>query len=96
MNRKNEKYIVSGVDLYNVCSHTEAHVVECMRAFLEEHSMQDIAPQAIRDAYAYALNQLPALYPQPDAPAPRDPVRAWDIHTIVENAMHYVIANPKA
>ena len=95
MNARHRKYLVAGVDLFALRNHVEEYVVECLRMALEEHAMPELDQETIRDAYAYALNQLPTLYPESDDVGPTDPVRTWDIHGVVENALRYVRANPK-
>jgi hypothetical protein len=88
------KYLVAGVDLSTLRSRTEEHVLACLRAFLAD---QDVADKEyiIEHAYAYALNQLPPLYPPQGEGAPADPVSAWNIRGVVEKAIHHVKANPK-
>ena len=95
MSSQNDKYQVAGVDLINVRNRNEIRVVEAIRLVLEEYGNPELDMETIQDAYAYALNQLPARYAQTGTIILGDPVRPGDIRGVVENAMLRVISNPK-
>ena len=95
MSERMKKYLVAGVDLSDLRSRVEEHVMECLRTILNEQGVAGLDENAICDIYAYTLNQLPVLYPQREAAGPDDPVRAWSIHAVVENAIQHVKAHPK-
>ena len=95
MNERHKKYLVAGIDLSGLRNSVEEHVVECLITVLGEQGIVEMDQDSISDIYALALNQLPALYPRRDVTGPDDPVRAWNIHAVVENALHRVRANPK-
>jgi hypothetical protein len=95
MSQRYNKYLVADVDLSTVRNRVEEHVMACLRTVLEEHDMPEMEQEAIRDIFAFAMNQLPTLYPQRGFSGPDDPVRAWDIDIIVENAFHHITSHPK-
>jgi hypothetical protein len=88
------KYLVAGVDLSTLRNRTEEHVLACLRALLADKDAAD-TEYVVEHAYAYALNQLPPLYPPQGETAPADPVSAWDIRGVVEKAIHHVRNHPK-
>jgi len=93
---KRHKYLVADTDLFTVDSHVEECVLECLRIALEEcGAKEEVDEETIRDAYAYALNQLPVLYPHRGVDKPDDLIRAWNIHAVVEHALKHVMTYPK-
>lgn len=90
-----EKYLVAGVDLYHLRNRNEQRVAK----FLDEHiarlDLDDLPPELIMDAYAYALNNLPARYTQLGTIVLRDPVRDSDIAEVVSSAFSRVLSNPR-
>ena len=95
MSRRYRKYLVADCDLSKLRNLNEAHVAECLRAALREKGIADPDTETVQDIYAYALNQLPTLYPSQGASAPEDPVREWKIEDVVEKALLRVLTNPK-
>lgn len=95
MSKTREKYSISGVDLYHVRNRNELRVIRCLKEAIERDGLDDIAPDAIKDAYAFALNNLPARYTQQGTIVLRDPVLKSTIEGIVSDALTRVLLNPK-
>lgn len=95
MNRQYGKYLVAEVDLADIRNRNESRVVEAMCSVLEEYGNPALDMETIQDAYAYALNQLPARYAQNGTIILRDPVRPHEIRAVVENALQRVMNNPR-
>ena len=95
MSKVREKYIVGGVDLYHVRNRNEQRVVRCLQDEIERLGVINIPPQVIEDAYALALNQLPARYTQQGTIVLRDPVKNMTIEEAVSASVQHVINNPK-
>ena len=95
MPKTREKYVVAGVDLYHVRNRNEQRVAKALETVIEKNRWYDLTPEDVKDAYAYALNQLPSRYTQQDTIVLRDPVRNEDIEEVVENSFDHVIKNPK-
>lgn len=95
MSKTREKYVVAGVDLYHVCNRNELRVAKSLADLIESKQLDDISPEAIKDVFAYALNQLPARYTQQGTIVLRDPVRSEDIDQVVADALLYILQNPK-
>jgi hypothetical protein len=95
MPKTREKYIISGVDMYHVRNRNEQRVVKRLGAYLESMELTGLSPETIKDAYAYALNNLPARYTQRGTIVLRDPLRDSTIDATIEQALAHVIKNPK-
>ena len=95
MSNRLHRYLVAGVDLSSLRNNFEEHVAQCLHTSLEMHDAPKLDHKTVKDAYAYALNQLPTLYPQRDAARPGDLSRAWNIDDVVESAIRHVNSNPK-
>lgn len=88
-------YTVAGIDLTGVRNRNETRVAECMRQVLEELGDPALTPKAVQDAFAFALNQLPARYAQYGTIVLREPVRKEDVRAAVEESLRRVLDNPK-
>lgn len=95
MSSYKEMYTVAGVDMTGVRNRNETRVAECMRQILEELGNPSLAPKALQDAFAFALNRLPARYIQYGTIVLREPVRKEDIRAVVEESLRRVLDNPK-
>lgn len=95
MPKTREKYVVGGIDLYHVRNRNEQRVIQSLEERLQFEKYKNVTPEMIKDAYAYALNQLPPRYTQQGTIVLRDPVRKEDIDKIVVEALALVINNPK-
>ncbi len=95
MSSYHEMYTVGGVDLTRVRNRNETRVAECLRDVLGELGNPTLPAKAVQDAFAYALNQIPARYTQFGTIVLRDPVRREDIRKAVEEALRRVLDNPK-
>ena len=82
-------------DFSGVRNRNEPRVCAAIAEALAEMGHADMPEEMVKDIFAYALNQLPTLYPQREPSGPDDPVRAWSIHAVVENAIQHVKAHPK-
>jgi hypothetical protein len=95
MQSAKQAYIVAGVDLASVCNRNETRVAACLRKVLEELGNPTLETKVLQDAFALALNQLPARYAQSGTIVLREPVRKEDITAAVEKSLHRALANPK-
>jgi len=96
MPKTREKYLVLGVDLYHVRNRNEWRIIKRMREVFAERSLENkLAPEDVKDIYAYALNQLEARYTQQGTIVLRDPVRKEEIDRFVAEAITLVMAHPK-
>lgn len=86
-----DKYVIAGVDLGAVRNRNEIRMTDAMRQVLEEYGNPELDMETIQDAYAYAMNQLPARYVQSGTIVLGDPVRPQDIRSVAENAILRVI-----
>lgn len=91
-----EKYVVNGVDLYHVRNRNEVRVIKYLNELVEGGHLGDISPEAIKDAYAFALNNLPARYTQQGTIVLRDPVRRNSLEEVVAASLEHVLKNPKS
>ena len=91
----NERYTVCGVDLFDIRNRNEARIVEKLREALAELGNPDLPVKALRDAYALALNHLPARYTQSGTIVLREPIRESHLREAVAKALSHVLANPK-
>ena len=95
MPKTREKYLVAGVDLYHVRNRNELRVAKCLNELIVGKGLDDIDPNVVKDAYAYALNTLPARYTQQGTIVLRDPVQSREIEKTVSEALLHVMKNPK-
>ena len=95
MSAAREKYIVAGVDLYHIRNRNEQRVIRCLVEEVERLGLTYVAPEAIQDAYALALNNLPARYAQRGTIVLRDPVKKMTIEDVVTASIKHVLDNPK-
>ncbi len=95
MSTYKETYTVAGADLTGVRNRNETRVAECMREVLGDLGDPALEPKAVQDAFAFALNKLPARYIQSGTIVLRDPVRKEEIRSAVEDALRRVLDNPK-
>lgn len=95
MSKKSERYVIGTVDLSDIRNRNESRIVEKMRAALEELGNPEIPEKSLRDAYALALNLLPARYAQNGTIVLRDPVRDDDLREAVGKALSQVLTHPK-
>ena len=95
MSKSRDKYIVAGGDLYHVRNRNEHRVAQCLRDEIERLGLTDLPPGAIENAYALALNQLPARYTQKGTIVLQDPVKQPTIEETVSRSVKHVLENPK-
>ncbi|MDL2272477.1 late competence development ComFB family protein [Desulfovibrio sp. OttesenSCG-928-I05] len=95
MSKSSERYMIGNVDLFDVRNRNEIRVIAKMRSALEELGNPDIPVRALRDAYALALNLIPARYAQSGTIVLRDPVRDDDLQEAVGKALSQVLTHPK-
>ena len=95
MSAAREKYIVAGVDLYHIRNRNEQRVIRCLLEEIERLGLAKVSPEAIQDAYALALNNLPARYVQQGTIVLRDPVKKMTIEDVVTASIKHVLDNPK-
>lgn len=95
MSKSSERYMIGNVDLFDVRNRNETRVIAKMRTALEELGNPDIPVRALRDAYALALNLIPARYAQSGTIVLRDPVREEDLQEAVGKALSQVLTHPK-
>lgn len=95
MPKTREKYLIADVDVYHVRNRNEQRVAKSLADLIERLGLRDISPETVKDAYAYALNNLPARYTQQGTIVLRDPVRKRAIDDIVSASLEHVLSNPK-
>jgi hypothetical protein len=95
MPKTREKYLIAGVDVYHVRNRNERRVAQRLGAQIENLGLTDLAPETIRDAYACALNNLPARYTQEGTIVLREPVRAPAIDAAVADGLARALRAPK-
>jgi Late competence development protein ComFB. len=95
MPKTREKYVIAGVDLYHLRNRNEKRVIRCLEETITRLKLKDLTAEAIADAYALALNQLPARYTQRGTIVLRDPVRKTVLEQAVATALEQVLHNPK-
>jgi len=96
MSKIRDKYVVFGVDLYDVRNRNEQRIAKSMiEAITKERLENKLNSSDIRDIYAYALNQLEARYAQSGTIILRDPVRKEKIDKAVAEAITLVMNHPK-
>ncbi len=92
----NDRYQVGRVDFFEVRNRNEARVVEKLREALAELGNPELPEKVLRDAYALALNQLPARYTQSGTIVLREPIRESHLREAVGKALSQVLAYPKS
>lgn len=95
MNTKEPRYIIAEVDVSDVRNRNEARIAEKMQYALDRLGNPAMTPQAIRDAYALALNLLPARYKQSGTIILREPIRESHLEEATVRALKQVLAHPK-
>lgn len=88
-------YKISGVDVSDIRNRNEARIAEKMQEALEKMGNPEVSPQAVRDAYALALNLLPARYKQSGTIVLREPIRESHLQDATARALKQVLSNPK-
>ena len=95
MTTQEPTYIIAGVDVTDVRNRNESRIVEKMREALEQKGAPELSPQSVRDAYALALNLLPARYKQSGTIILREPIRESHLDDAVSRALKQVMQKPK-
>lgn len=95
MSNKEPQYTILGVDVSDVRNRNEARIVEKMQFALEKLGNPEMSPQAVRDAYALALNLLPARYKQSGTIVLREPIRESHLEEATARALKQVLNYPK-
>ncbi len=95
MGKQRDKYSIGKTDLSSIRNRNEARVLACLRQALDDLGNPELSDKMLKDAYAFALNQLPARYTQGGTIVLRDPVRKEQLHTSVAEALRKVLNNPK-
>jgi|GEM_PF-694109 Late competence development protein ComFB. len=91
----NNPYTVHGVPLSSIRNRNEIRVAKFMQAALEALEKPELSDEAVMDAYAFALNMIPARYAQRGTIVLRDPVKNEDIVLAVNEALARVLSNPR-
>ena len=91
----NSKYTILGVDVSDIRNRNEIRIVEKMQIALSNLGNPEISDQALRDAYALALNLLPARYKQSGTIVLREPIRESHLEEAVARALKQVMTSPK-
>lgn len=95
MSTKESQYVIGGVDVDDIRNRNEARVAEKMQEELVRLGNPVLTPQAVRDAFALALNLLPARYKQSGTIILREPIRESHLQDAVARALKQVMTNPK-
>lgn len=95
MGTDDPRYVIAGVDVSDIRNRNELRVLEKMREVLEESDSVELTYQQVRDAYALALNLLPARYKQSGTIVLREPVRETHLREAASRALKQVTAQPK-
>lgn len=95
MTTKEPQYTIAGVDVADVRNRNEIRIVEKMQYALEKLGNPEMTPQALRDAYALALNLLPARYKQSGTIVLREPIRESHLEEATVRALKQVLNSPK-
>ncbi|MDL2279386.1 late competence development ComFB family protein [Desulfovibrio sp. OttesenSCG-928-G11] len=95
MPKTREKYIVAGTDLYYLRNRNEKRVIRCLNDTIKRLQIKSLTPESVADAYALALNQLPARYTQRGTIVLRDPVSKAAVEKAVSSALERVLNRPK-
>ena len=95
MSSNESQYTILGVDVSDVRNRNEVRIVEKMQYALEKLGNPEMTPQAVRDAYALALNLLPARYKQSGTIILREPIRESHLEEATVRALKQVLNYPK-
>lgn len=95
MSTNEAEYKIAGVDVSDIRNRNETRIVKKMCAALEELGNPEVSSQAIRDAFALALNLLPARYTQTGTIVLREAIRESHLQDAVTRALEQVMSNPK-
>ncbi|SBW05066.1 conserved hypothetical protein [uncultured delta proteobacterium] len=95
MTTKEPQYTIAGVDVADVRNRNEIRIVEKMQYALDKLGNPEMTPQAVRDAYALALNLLPARYKQSGTIVLREPIRESHLEEATVRALKQVLNSPK-
>ena len=91
----NSRYSISGVDVSDIRNRNELRIVEKIQIALDKLGNPEVSPQGLRDAYALALNLLPARYKQSGTIVLREPIRESHLEEAVARAIRQVLNSPK-
>ncbi|MDR1489154.1 MAG: late competence development ComFB family protein [Desulfovibrio sp.] len=95
MPKARDHYVIRGVDLYHVRNRNERRVIKCLDELAESGELGEFSPEMLEDAYAFALNRLPARYTQSGTIVLRDPVRHEEVEDAVRAAILQITRNPR-
>ena len=95
MTTEDSSFSIAGVTVSDIRNRNESRIVEKMREVIAEMDDFDLSPQGIRDAYALALNLLPARYKQSGSIVLREPVRETHLREATVRALKQVASQPK-
>ena len=95
MSANDTRYMLGNIDLFAVRNRNEVRVIEKMREALAELGNPELPVKALLDAYALALNLLPARYAQSGTIVLRDPIRENHLREAVAKAISQVLVYPK-
>ena len=96
MSNDNSLYLIGGIDVSDIRNRNEVRIVEKMREALEHMGNPSLEPQSLRDAYALALNLLPARYKQSGTIVLREPIRESHLREAATRALKQVLDKPKS
>lgn len=92
---KQDRYRLGNVNLAEVRNRNELRVIAAIRKALEELGNPELPEKSLCDAYALALNLLPARYAQRGTIVLREPIREAHVREAVGKALSQVLVNPK-
>ncbi|MDR3175307.1 MAG: late competence development ComFB family protein [Desulfovibrio sp.] len=95
MPKVRDRYVIRGIDLYHVRNRNERRVIRYLGEIAESGELDGFSPEMLEDAYAYALNRLPARYAQSGTIVLRDPVRHEEVEEAVRAAIMQITRNPR-
>lgn len=94
MSTSKNRYSITGVEVSDVRNRNEPRIAKKLEDAIVNFGAT-LTPQAVRDAYALALNLLPARYKQSDTIVLREPIRESHLDDAVNRALKQVIQQPK-
>ena len=95
MTTSDNRYSIAGVEVSDVRNRNEVRIAEKLEEAIAKLAGVTLTPQAIRDAYALALNLLPARYKQSGTIVLREPIRESHLDDAVSRALKQVTQQPK-
>lgn len=95
MSNEDSRYLIAGVDVSDIRNRNEVRIVEKMQEVLDHMGNPSVEPQSLRDAYALALNLLPARYKQSGTIVLREPIRESHLREAATRALKQVLDKPK-